>query len=741
MKRKLAAVMLATACLTPVPIKAHDQQIWKNPDATSSERVEALLKAMTLDEKFIMLTSEWGVPFKNHKKPPEAVGSAGYTAGNKRLGIPAVQSTDAGLGIANTVKLRPGDGTTGLPSGQAISGSFDPSLAFQGGEMIAKEAAHRGLNEILGGGINLVRDPRGGRNFEYEGEDPVLSGDIVAGLVNGVQSQHVLSTIKHYALNSIETARREMNSVIAEQPMHESDLLAVKIAIDKSDPASVMCGYNRVNGVHDCLNPYLLTTVLRQEWGYHGYVMSDWGGVYDGDAAWKAGLDQQSGLPLDDRTWFGDYMKKKVIAGEIPVSEVDERLRHILYPMFKNGLFESHDRPTETAADIAEHTEVAQRIEEAGAVLLKNDHEVLPLGQNLRRVLVIGGHADKGVMTGGGSSAISPRGGSPVRADKPADLESWPEPIGYLTGAPLDALRAELPHTEVTFLSGDDLNAVKKAAKRADRVVVFASRWSSEVIDDVDLSMPQHENAMIEAAAEAGKPVLVVLQTGNPVLMPWADKAGAVLEAWFPGSGGGKAIARLLTGKVNPSGRLTTTWPASLSQLPRPFIKGMGLNYSPFKKHQLPKAAHDTQMDLNIEGANVGYRWFRLKGETPLYPFGYGLSYTSFTHTGLRVDPSSSGLIARTKVTNSGKRAGADIVQIYVNLPDGSPERLAGYLRVQLAPGESKDVAIPLSPYALARFDIATKRWVRKAGAYRFRVATNSFDNAGPSLTSELTQK
>lgn len=409
--------------------------------------------------------------------------------------------------------------------------------------------------------------------------------------------------------------------------------------------------------------------------------------------------------------------------------------------MFKYGLFEPQNRPTETAADIAEHTEVAQRIEEAGAVLLKNDHEVLPLGQNLRRVLVVGGHADKGVMTGGGSSAISPRGGSPVRADKPADLESWPEPVGYLTGAPLDALRAELPHTEVLFLAGDDLKAVKKAAKKADRVVVFASRWSSEVIDNVDLSMPQHENAMIEAAAEAGKPVIVVLQTGNPVLMPWADKAGAVLEAWFPGSGGGKAIARLLTGKVNPSGRLTTTWPASLSQLPRPFIKGMGLNYSPFKKHQLSKTAYDTQMDLNIEGANVGYRWFRLKGEKPLYPFGYGLSYTSFTHSGLKVDPSESGLIAHTKVSNSGKRAGADVVQIYVNLPDGSPERLAGYLRVQLAPGESKDVAIPLSAFALARFDTATKQWVRKAGAYRFRVATNSFDNAGPSLTSELAQK
>jgi len=739
MKRKLAAVMLATACLTPVPISAHAQQVWKNPDATTAERVESLLKAMTLDEKFVMLTSEWGVPYKNHRKPPEAVGSAGYTAGNKRLGIPALQSTDAGLGVTNTVNMRPGDGATGLPSGQVISGTFDPTYGYQGGRMIAVEAAHRGLNEVLGGGINLVRDPRGGRNFEYQGEDPILAGIVAASLISGAQDQHVLSTIKHYALNSIETARTKMNSVIDEQSMQESDLLAFKIAIEKSDPASVMCGYNRVNGLHDCQNPYLLENVLHQEWGYHGYVMSDWGAVYDGDAAWKAGLDQQSGLPADSKAWFGDYMKRKVIAGKIPVSVVDEKLRHILYPMFKYGLFEPRVRPTETAADIAEHTAITQKIEEAGAVLLKNDHEALPLKQNLRRVLVVGGHADKGVMTGGGSSAVAPRGGSPVRGDEPNDLQHFPRPIGYLSGAPLDALKAEMPRAQVTFLSGDDLNAVTEAAKNADRVIVFATKWSSEFFDNADLSMPQHEDAMITAAVKAGKPVIVVLQTGNPVLMPWADKVDAVLEAWFPGSGGGKAIARLLTGKANPSGRLTTTWPVSASQLPRPQVKGMGLEFTLSKKQN--PADYETRLDLNIEGANVGYRWFSLKGEKPLYPFGYGLSYTSFTHTGLEVDPSDNGLVAHTKVTNTGKRAGADVVQIYVNLPDGSPERLAGFLRVQLSPGESKDVAIPLSSYALARFDVATKHWVRKAGAYHFRVATNSFDNAGPSLTSELAQQ
>lgn len=739
MKRQLAVIMLATASLTPLSCFARASAAWENRDASIPERVESLLKAMTLDEKFAMLTSEWGVPFKNHKKPPGAVGSAGYTAGNKRLGIPALQSTDAGLGVTNTVNMRPGDGATGLPSGQAISGSFDPAFGYEGGRMIATEAAHRGLDEVLGGGINLVRDPRGGRNFEYEGEDPILAGDIVAGLVNGVQDQHVLSTVKHYALNSIETARHQMNSVIDEQPMRESDLLAVKIAIDKSDPAAVMCGYNRVNGVHDCLNPYLLNTVLRREWRYNGYVMSDWGSVYDGDAAWKAGLDQQSGLPLDREAWFGDYMKRKVLAGDVSVSAVDEKLRHILYPMFKYELFEHHPRPTETAQDIADHVGVAQKIEEAGAVLLKNDNKVLPLGPDTRKILVIGGHADKGVITGGGSSAVTPRGGSPVSDGEPTDLENWPRPIGYLPGAPLDAIKAEMPLARVTFLSGDDLDAIKQEAVKADRVIVFATKWASEVIDSADLTMPAAEVAMIEAATAAKKPVIVVLQTGNPVQMPWAKKVDAILEAWFPGSGGGKAIARLLTGKVNPSGRLTTTWPLTLSQLPRPYVKGMGLNYSPFKKHQ--PTDFDTRFDLNIEGANVGYRWFSLKGQTPLYPFGYGLSYTTFSHKGLKLDNSEKGLMARTRVKNTGHRAGADIVQIYVNLPDGSPERLAGYLRVQLAPGETKDIVVPLSDYALARFDTQSKRWVRKAGAYRFRVATHSFDNAGPSLTSELAQK
>ncbi|WP_025885661.1 beta-glucosidase [Asaia prunellae] len=708
---------------------------WQDRSASTQDRVAALMQRMTKAEKLSLVTSELAMEFGNYKKPAGAIGSAAYVAAIGRLGVPALQISDAGLGVTNPVNARPGDGATALPAGQAQSGAFDLQLAREGGAMIGAEAKHRGFNVLLAGGMDLVRDPRNGRNFEYMGEDPILAGQIAAAEVAGVQSQHVISTIKHYAVNSYETGRMMSSMDMSVPAMQESDLLAFRIAVEEGKPGSIMCSYNKVNAVYACQNPYLLTDVLRGEWGYDGFVMSDWGALSDGAAAVTAGLDQDSASTLDRGPKFIDAMRKMANRPE-GEKVLDTKVRHILTAMIANGVFDDQARPAEGDAEIAAHMAVARRIEEEGAVLLRNENATLPLA-SVKKILVVGGHADKGVIAGGGSSAVLPRGGSAVIDPVQPSLETMPHPIVFEPNPPLDALRKAMPGAKIVFNSGENPREVAELAQKADAVVVFVTKWQGESLDAPDLELTEADNALIEAVAQANRKSVVVLETGNPVVMPWFGKVGAVLEAWYPGSAGGEAIANLLSGKVAPSGRLTTTWPKALTDLPRPELPGAGHHAGafPFDKSNI---AYLKNYDLNIEGANVGYRWFAERKIAPAFPFGFGLSYTQFSHDGLTVSMSGKTAVAHAKVTNTGKRVGDDIVQIYAHAPDGTPLRLAGYGRVTLAPGESRIVDVPLSPYATARYDVAQKNWKQSAGTYRFVFAQNAADQTGPSASLSI---
>jgi beta-glucosidase len=677
-----------------------------------TERAAAMLAQMTQAEKLSLLEGYFATDFAPTKFTVPAAareGSAGYVPGIPRLGIPPQWQTDAGLGVASQGGAKQKRAATALPSGPATAATFDPALAFEGGRMIGHEARAYGFNVMLGGGVNLLREPRNGRNFEYAGEDPLLAGALVGAQIAGVQSNRVIDTIKHFALNDQETDRGTGNFNIDEAAFRMSDLLAFELAMERGHPGSVMCAYNLVGGVHACESPFLLTDVLRRDWGWQGYVMSDWGAAHSTAASANAGLDQESGFGLQNEAWLGaDKLTAALTRGEIDQARIDLMVTRVLAAMFAHGLIDDPVTGTKPI-DFAASRLVAQRDAEAGIVLLKNQGDLLPLAGRGGRIAVIGGHADKGVLSGGGSSQVYPDGENAVPGLKPT---GWPGPVVYYPSSPLEELRKLLPNARIDYASGDDPAAAAKLAKGADLVIVFGTQWASESID-VPLRLDGEQDALIDAMAAANKRTVVVLETGGPVLVPWADKVPAILEAWYPGRMGGAAIANVLTGKVNPSGHLPMTFPRSLDQLPYPG--------EPRKKEA-----------TYIEGATVGYKWFDARGFSPQFPFGHGLSYTRFAYSGLAVTRTDAGVVATVTVTNTGERAGADAVQVYVSPPAGAgweaPKRLAGFAKVMLWPGHSTRVSVSVDPRLLAVWDAKAPGWSRAGGSYTFSAAHSSRD-------------
>ncbi len=707
-------VALGIALAAAAPAAAQDQpRPWMDAGLAADARVKAVLAQMTEDEKLTLVFGYFGTDFapKNgYKAPAEArQGSAGYVPGIPRLGIPPQWQTDAGVGVATQGGAARKRGRTALPSGLATAASWDVDLAHAGGAMIGAEARASGFNVMLAGGVNLMREPRNGRNFEYGGEDPLLAGTMVGAQIAGIQSNHIISTVKHYAVNDQETDRDTGNSIIDQGAARTSDLLAFQIAIEKGDPGSVMCAYNRVNGTHACEHPWLLTDVLRRDWGYKGYVMSDWGATHSTAPAANAGLDQDSGFPFDKQPYFGAPLKAAVAKGEVSAARLDAMAGAILHAMFANGLFEKPiaDAPMDLApAMLADHAEVTRRDAEGGAVLLKNRDAILPLSTMTKKIVVIGGRADKGVLAGSGSSLVYPVGGNAVPGLKPT---TWPGPVMYYPDAPLAAIRAQAPGAEIVFADGGNAGSAAKLARDADVAIVFATQWAGEAFD-VSLTLEDGQDKLIAAVAKANPRTVVVLETGGPVLTPWRDQVSAILAAWYPGTQGGNAIANLLFGKENPSGHLPVSFPASLDQLAKPAAPSKG----------------DTTYG---EGATVGYKWYDAKGLTPAFAFGHGLSYTEFAYSGLSARADGGTVSASFTVRNTGKVKGKAVPQLYVaGAGWEAPKRLGAFNKIALAPGEAKQVSLKIDPRLLATWDGAGNGWKIAGGTVQVMLGTSARD-------------
>ena len=688
---------------------------WLNAGLSSDQRTRLLLSQMTFDEKVALLHGPMAMPFGPFKLPAGAIGSAGFIPGNARLGIPALQESDASLGVTNPMMVRgPKDMSTALPSSIALAATFDPAIAYEGGRVVGNEARAKTINIQLAGGVDLARDPRNGRNFEYAGEDPLLAGLIAGESIRGIQSTGIISTAKHYALNDQEHNRNTVDSVIGEAAARESDLLAFEIAIERGQPGSIMCSYNLVNGVYACQHDWLLNRVLKGDWGYKGFVMSDWGAVHSLDA-FMGGLDQQSGEQLDAKVWFDAPLKEAVKAGKIPAARVDDAAGRVLRAMFVAGLFDRTDKAADI--DFAAHADVAQHEAEEAIVLLQNRNNILPLATSAKKIVVIGGHADAGVPSGTGSSQVT----NPYRKDAILPVASVPiggegmmaafSNVVFHPSSPLVALRSHLKGAQIAFDNGLYPETAAVAARNADVAIVFVYQPSGEGDDVPSIDLPMGQNALVEAVAAANPNTIVVVQSGNPVALPWADKVGGIIEAWYSGSRGGEAIARVLTGEVNPSGRLPVTWPMNESQLPRPAIPGWTAGPTDF-----------VPVDYNIDGSDVGYRWYARKGAAPRYWFGHGLSYTRFAYDGLIVRGGKT-LEAEVTVTNKGDKAGKDVVQLYLTgRPGGAARRLVAFRKLSLAPGESQRVKLAGDLRLVADFDPKKARWVVPAGAYALAI-------------------
>ena len=711
----LAALL---AGLAAHPARAAEDRPWLDAHRSPDERARLADAAMTDAERLGWLHGPMAIPLgRSVHLPRDVLFSAGYYAPIPRLGLPDWYETDASLGVTNPADLRKGERSTILPSGLATAASFDPEVAYANGAMVGAEAWAKGFNVLLGGGVNLTREPRNGRNFEYLGEDPLLAGVMDGAAVQGTQSQHVVSTVKHYALNDQETQRHTVNAVIDEAGLRESDLLAFEIAIERGQPGSVMCSYNFLNGQPACGSDFLLNTVLKTDWGYRGWVMSDWGAVH-GVADAAHGLDQESGEQIDKETYFLK-LPDEVAAGRIPAARLSDMSRRILRSLFAVGALD-HPAKRGTEIDFAAHAEVARRAEAEGLVLLKNRADLLPLTAKAKSVLVVGGYANRGVLSGAGSAQVLGVGGPAVSL--PVNAENEASQFGrviYQAGAPTMALKQSAPGpVTVAYDGGDYPSQAAAAARRADVVIVFATRWEAEGADAPDLTLPDGQDAVIAAVAAANPNTVVVLETGGPVAMPWLDKVGAVIEAWYPGQKGAEVIADAIWGKVNPSGRLPITFPASLDQLPRPALPGADLP---------DRTAVDAP---HPEGSDVGYRWYARKGQKPLFPFGYGLGYSRFAYANLKVEGGTT-ITVSFDVTNTGAREGMDTPQAYLTARPGGPLlRLVGFQKLALKPGETRHVSLAADRRLLADWDTARHGWSVAGGVYAVSVGASSADLA-----------
>jgi beta-glucosidase len=714
----VAGSLAATTPAGPAATAASPSCPWLDRTLPPTVRTAELLRAMTLDDKIQMVT---GIGFLNPDRTN--VGEAGEIAPNARLCIPALIMNDAGAGMGDQQVL-----TTAFPDSIAQTATWDRDLTRTYGATLGREAFTKGVNVVLAPGVDIARNPLNGRNFEYAGEDPYLAGQAAAATIAGIQSQHEIATVKHYLLNDQETDRMTESSEASERTIHEIYLAPFEAAV-RAGVGSVMCSYNRVDTGYACENSALLTDLLKNQLHFRGFVMSDWFATHSTAPSANAGLDME--MPGSETTggqYFGAALKTAVQNGDVPMSRLDDMVRRVLTEMFRNGLFDHV--PAEGLAAAAANAStpqsiaVATRVAESGSVLLKNDG-ALPVRGSGRKIAVIGTAA--GPV--GAPLAIQGYGSGHV-----------PE-LTYQTGvvSPLQAItaRAAQDGDVVTYADSTNRLLARTVAKAADVAVVFVNDVETEGADRPDLAAHSgtctiftgctydhvDQDQLVSAVAAANPNTVVVVQSGGPVAMPWLSSVNGVVENWLPGQVDGDAIAPLLFGDANFSGKLPVTFPKSLADDPLrttaqyPGVPVDGDAVGPHVSYS--------------EGLFVGYRWYQANDIAPLFAFGYGLSYTTFAFSRLAVHPTSSGAHVTARVTNTGHRPGAEVAQLYVADPRRTgepPLQLKGFAKVRLAPGASTTVSFNLGPRAFARWDTATNGWTVVPGCYGIRLGDSSAD-------------
>jgi beta-glucosidase len=675
------AVLFASGFSGVVPA----QQVHVN-HTQAVARARQIVARMTLDEK---ISSLHGVHDATRYR---------MVPGVPRLGIPDLWMTNGPAGVGPG-GLSPQPPATAMPAPIALAASWDPELARTYGKIEAEETRSLGSLLFESPDINIARVPQGGRVFESFGEDPFLAGRMAVATIEGIQSTGMMANVKHYLANNQEADRHTVNEEIGERALREIYMPGFEASIKEAHSASLMCAYPKVNGAFDCENAPLLKGVLKKEWRYDGFVLSDWGATHSTVPSALNGLD----LEMPTGIYFDKELRKAVDAGEVPVAVIDEKLVRRFAKMIEFGDFGPQPKPVPIPA--LEHGAVSRQIAAQGMVLLKNDGGLLPLDAALlKTVLVVGPYAVRPNTGGGGSSHVIP----------------------LYTITPYDGLSAELK-ARLTVMDGGDINAAAEAAKKAELVIVMVGDQDTEGRDQ-SLELPAAQNDLIRAVVKANAKTVVVVKSGSAVLMPWIDSVAAVLEAWYPGEEDGHAVADVLTGKVNPSGKLPLSFPRSVEDT---------LASSPEQYPGVNGVAHYN------EGLEVGYRGYTAHNIPPLFPFGFGLSYTQFSFDGLKVSKQPGGANATVsfKVTNTGKRAGAEVAEVYLGFPaidEGNepPLQLKAFSRVMLNPGESKTVEVKLDARAFSYWSEKAHAWTVAPGEFQVMMGDSS---ASTPLKANLT--
>ncbi|MCX5419188.1 beta-glucosidase [Streptomyces sp. NBC_00078] len=794
------AIAVATAATSGLTSPAHALD---RPEAGAGPRVEGLIARLTLDEKISLL---------HGATDPDSLGQAGYVPPVERLGIPRLRLADGPAGV------RIAQHATALPAPVLLASAFDPELARRYGQVIGREGRALGQDVLLSPMVNLVRTPYAGRNFETFSEDPLLSSDLVAAEIGGIQGEGLIATVKHYAMNNQEQDRMSIDVRVDEQTMHEIELRGFEAAV-AAETGAVMGAYNKVNGTFACENKTLLTDILRDQWGFEGWVMTDWFAAHSTVAAITAGLDME----MPDGAHFGAALKSAVQNGSVPERCLDRSVRRILSVMDRFGLLDG-SAPPRPDRDAPAGAAVAREVAEAGATLLRNEHRTLPLAEGAG-VAVIGPTGALPFVSGGGSAHVVPdhadspldviksRAGKvtyalgedlfgkpiPASALSPAldsegrrvdagkvwtydgtltvpGAEEWtfvlhfssaptarpkvlldgtelfPQAPGYgefftggLVSAAPDGLSvrrrtltlAKGAHSlRITAQGGadgllfrlrrstgatraQDVTEAVAAARAAQNVVLFAYEDATEGLDRATIALPGHQEQLIEAVTAANPRTTVVLNTSSSTSMPWLRRTGAVLQMYYPGQEGAAATAAVLFGDRDPGGRLTQSFPADDDHHP---VAGDPRSYP----------GVDGTEEYS-EGIHAGYRWYDAEGVRPLFPFGHGLSYTSFSYEDVRARWTRRGLVVSFGVRNTGRREGVAVPQVYVGASprlrlDQAVRVLGGYRRLTLRPGERSRVEVEVAARTLSSWDPKRHHWVLGTGRRPVWVGASSRD-------------